>query len=97
MSRSFVAGFCCQEMETHVLDPDIPLVYNRRFREYGINVLDGGSSVQMIRFCPWCGGKLPDSLRDAWLQRLTEMNLEPGDAGIPEELKSDAWWKKGGF
>lgn len=80
-------------METHVLDPDVPLVYNPRFREYGIRVLDGGSSVQLIGFCPWCGNKLPESLRDAWVERLTEMNLEPGDAEIPEEMKSDAWWK----
>ena len=36
---------------------------------YGIYVHDGGSSVIRIRYCPWCGTKLPgadtdDSLPD---------------------------------
>jgi hypothetical protein len=27
---------------------------------YGLIVHDGGSSVIKIRFCPWCGSKLPE-------------------------------------
>jgi hypothetical protein len=27
---------------------------------YGLIVHDGGSSVIEIRFCPWCGAKLPE-------------------------------------
>jgi hypothetical protein len=81
-------------MAMHVADQDVPVVYNRRFREYGIKILDGGTAVQLITFCPWCGSKLPDSLRDAWFQRLDELKLEPGEAQLPEEMKTDAWWKK---
>lgn len=35
--------------------------YNERLFEYGIIVHDGGGSVIGIRFCPWCGKKLPES------------------------------------
>jgi hypothetical protein len=72
-----------------VADRDIPVEYNRRFREYGIK---GGSAQLLIGFCPWCGHRLPESLRDAWFQRLDELGIEPGDPGLPEEMKSDAWW-----
>jgi len=81
-------------MELHLSAIDVPIVYNSTFREYGIKVLNGGSITQLLAFCPWCGSKLPGSFRRAWIERLAEMNLEPGDAEIPEEMKSDVWWKK---
>jgi hypothetical protein len=31
-------------------------------RKYLIPVHDGGSSGILIRFCPWCGGRLPEPL-----------------------------------
>ena len=86
--------FCCSEMEMHANASDVPVIYNAKFREYGIHVLNGGSIVQLIAFCPWCGNKLPDSLRDSWFQRLDELKLEPFDPAIPVEMKSDAWWKQ---
>ena len=88
-------------MEMHANATDVPITYNSKFREYGIWVLNGGpvgileagSIVQVIAFCPWCGSKLPDSLRDSWFQRLDELKLEPFDPALPEEMKSGAWWK----
>jgi hypothetical protein len=29
---------------------------------------DGGSSVLLITFCPWCGSRLPVSIRDEVLE-----------------------------
>ncbi len=69
------------------------VVYEPRWREYGIRVLDGGESKQLIRFCPWCGASLPDSLRDAWFDRIEQLGLEPDDPALPGELRSDDWWK----
>jgi hypothetical protein len=43
--------------------PDCLVDFSERFREYGFIVHDGSSSVEVIRFCPWCGAKLPPSLR----------------------------------
>ncbi len=85
---------CCPEMTSHVSNRDIPVVYNDRFREYGIQILDGGTAVQLIAFCPWCGTVLPASLRDRWFDRLFALGLEPEDPRLPEEMKSDEWWRQ---
>ena len=51
-----------------------------------------------MEYCPWCGFKLPTSLRDEWFHILrTEYGLDnPCDdkRKIPKEFKSDEWWKK---
>ena len=62
-------------MARAVADPDFPLVYNDKFREYGIPIQDRGSSIILISFCPFDGAKLPDSLRDEWFDRLDCPNL----------------------
>ncbi|HJX48173.1 MAG TPA: hypothetical protein VJ375_10015 [Gaiellaceae bacterium] len=33
------------------------------YREYGLIVHDGGSSMIVIDYCPFCGARLPESLR----------------------------------
>jgi hypothetical protein len=74
---------CCEEMRRqaeHVCDqhpdrfecPDCLVHYSERFQEYGLIVHDGGSSVVRIRFCPWCGAELPESLRPG------EQKFSPG-------------------
>lgn len=47
----------------------------------------------MIDHCPWCGEKLPTSLRDEFFDRLEELGLEPNDLDVPLDLRSDAWWR----
>jgi hypothetical protein len=65
---------CCEDMRREVerrcerhpnrFDcPDCLIHYSPRVREYGLIVHDGGSSSRHIRFCPWCGSRLPESLR----------------------------------
>lgn len=67
-------GHCCDDMRREVgrvcdqhpdrFDcPDCLIHYSLPYREYGLIVHDGGSAVIRIRFCPWCGEKLPESLR----------------------------------
>jgi hypothetical protein len=43
--------------------PDCLIDYWPSSGTYGIIIHDGGSSVIVIAYCPWCGTKLPD--RDA--------------------------------
>src|SRR5947207_458015 len=88
---------CCREMDAHLREKSMPIVYNQRFREYGIEILDGGASVQLIEYCPWCGSTLPTSLRDRWFDRVRELGLEPESSNLPEEMKSDAWWRNPPF
>jgi hypothetical protein len=84
---------CCGAMTRFVEDDETAVVYFRRFREYGISVLDGGESMIVIAFCPWCGTKLPASLRDEWSDAIERLGFEPGDERIPVEFHSDAWWR----
>ena len=55
---------CCEEMKVHLDNGEAAINYIAKFREYGIKYLDGGTSFQQILYCPWCGTKLPESLRD---------------------------------
>jgi len=84
--------FCCPQMETAVNDPTVPVIFEPKFREFGIRVLDGGTSSIGISFCPWCGQKLPESLRDEWFDRLERLGADPYGDGIPPEFMDDRWY-----
>jgi len=81
-------------MDRNLNEGETAIRYYAKFREYGISVLDGGSSTIKIRFCPWCGQKLPESFRDRWFEVLASKNLELDDPAIPEDMLSDVWWKQ---
>lgn len=74
---------------------DALLHYSPRFDEYGIIIHDGGCSVSVIRFCPWCGTKFPESRRDRWFEELESMGYENplGDDSIPEAYTDDRWYR----
>lgn len=80
-----------------VADPEIPIVFSTKFREFGIRVLDGGTSYLGIQYCPWCGKKLPSSLRDKWLAAIEKLGFEPGDKRIPAEYLDDRWYRQTGL
>ena len=83
---------CCDQMKDNVENPDLAIRYYPQFREYGILYLDGGTAFQEIRHCPWCGARLPDSLRDKWFAEIESLGYQPGDADIPAKYLSAAWW-----
>ncbi|WP_433208553.1 DUF6980 family protein [Dactylosporangium sp. CS-047395] len=74
-------------------DPDVVVVYMPKFDEYGLPVRDGGSSMVVIGFCPWCGSRLPESRRDAWFDAMERLGVDPWEDDVPEEYLTDAWWK----
>jgi len=80
-------------MNGNLAGGETAIEYIPKFREYGITVLDGGSSYIVIAHCPWCGLLLPKSLRERWFSLLEEKGLEPNDQNIPKALRSDEWWK----
>jgi len=66
---------CCDDMARQVVAecpvhpdpwqcPDALIGYLPQSDECGIRVHDGGSSLVLISFCPWCGARLPESRRD---------------------------------
>ena len=83
---------CCAYMADRLTD-GTAVVYVAKFREYGISVADGGSSFIVIQFCPWCGSRLPTSLRDEWFNALESQGVEPDSETIPQKFLTDAWWR----
>jgi len=66
---------CCERMNLHLNDGEgAAILYIAKFDEYGIPVLDGGSSIITLEFCPWCGAKLQPSKRDEYFDRLEAIN-----------------------
>ena len=64
--------------------PDALVFYEPRFDEYGIIIHDGGTSVQLIHYCPWCGTALPVSKRDRWFDQLAVLGFDdPTVQAIP--------------
>jgi hypothetical protein len=84
---------CCPELKNAVEDEDIAISYAKKFREYGIRILDGGSSRLRINFCPWCGQRLPNSLRDAWFDELELRGIDPDADIVPDEFSDDRWYR----
>ena len=84
--------FCCKMMAENIVSEDRIICYWEKFREYGIPVHDGGSSMICIQYCPWCGKELPPSLRDEWFDRLERLGIkDPSRA--PSEMQNGTWWK----
>ena len=79
-------------MQYALNEAEIPLIYTAKFREVGIQVLDGGSSKIRLLFCPWCGTKLPTSLRSEWFAELELRKIDPCGQEIPAEFGDDRWY-----
>jgi hypothetical protein len=86
-------NFCCDQMTYAVKSPEVPVVYNPKFREFGIQILDGGTSILQINCCPWCGEMLPESLRNDWFDRLEKLGIDPATGEIPEEFRDSRWFE----
>jgi hypothetical protein len=92
-------GHCCAEMTEHLERPirenaptadrwdgDQIVAYTPRSREYGLPVHDGGRSEIVIRFCPWCGTRLPKGVRDARVD-LAAGRSDRGGGSIRSQLQ----------
>jgi hypothetical protein len=95
---------CCGEMATHLEHgcdvhpdpfdcPDAVVVHFAGYRAYGLPIHDGGSSSISIRYCPWCGARLPQRLDEEWEEEVRARGFDPdGDEGeLPAELAWDTW------
>ncbi len=85
--------------------PDNLIDYESMFDEYGIiihatvfdesgNIIhEGGHSVVVISFCPWCGAKLPESKRSRWFEELEQLGFsDPWGQDIPAKFKTNEWY-----
>lgn len=96
-------------MQVRIQDADCPLQYIPDIRYYSMSAPVSFIKKNVVwpsyvvKFCPYCGTKLPDDLVEKWMDILEqEYNIDdPYDPKqkklIPEEFKTDEWWKKRGL
>jgi len=77
-------------------EQDFPVVFIPKFREVGMEILDGGDSLVLFTFCPWCGSTLPKSLRDEWFDELERRNIDPFGTSVPNEFLGAEWYNNDG-
>jgi len=99
---------CCKELHDTIQSDIYPMEYIERFREYYLNLSDRfelfdeqyffGNVIQKIDYCPFCGEKFPLPLRDKWYIHIDQLGIDPSEEDlIPEEYKTDIWWKIRGY
>lgn len=84
-------------MQTHPENRDDVVKYDGRLREHYLVVRsDLDHEVrQLIYNCPWCGDRLPSSLRDRWFSELESIGIDPLVDEIPAKYKTSAWYESG--
>lgn len=93
--------FCHNEKELNKYC-QTDLIYNTRFREYGVkSVRQRGPYIPMT-YCLSCGRQLEPSLRDLWAKLLQRDHgiAEPFKtpiAKLPKSFRTDQWWKRRGL
>ncbi|MEV0305750.1 hypothetical protein AB0I13_32730 [Streptomyces prasinus] len=82
---------CCDQHDNPFACPDALVDFSPRFQEYGLIIHDGGTSSITIDFCPWCGRRLPESLRDRWFDELERRGIDPWGDEVPAEFQDGRW------
>ena len=82
-------------MEKHSENHEKLVQFDERFNSYYLIIKseDGVDVRQQIKFCPWCGESLPESLRGKWFDELEALGIDPMNDEIPERFKSSAWMR----
>jgi Domain of unknown function (DUF6980) len=107
-------ALCCTLMEDFInkeeelgYSTNVNIGYSPILREYFIyNYIDREVLIQVhdrqtIFFCPWCGTKLPLSLRNVYYKLLCKKygvrdpNVDKHK--VPPEFQTDEWWRKRGL
>ena len=95
--------FCCDTMQRYVDEHN--LVYEPELRRITFYIKSNDTSGYQPEYyrspciyCPYCGTKQPESLifiRDAEIEKAVGKDFcDITEDEIPEEFKTDEWWKK---
>jgi hypothetical protein len=94
---------CCDIMDYFSENKNSLLEYDPSVRSYSFYLHDDDTGThQEFYFCPWCGTTLPKELDEEW-GKILEKEYGIEDPGwkkpeeLPEEFRSDTWWKKRGL
>jgi len=92
--------FCCNDMKFKIKKNFI--LIDKKLREYHLSKYIDNKYSHTIKYCPWCGKKLMDSLAEAWWDEIAKMfrvknfsdelfNISDNDL-TPREFDFDEWW-----
>ena len=100
-------------MEGALEEHGTPLRYTPRTRSYDMEYgtvfrntetgEDAAVVVEPLKYCPWCGVKLPKDLFEEWVKIIkkkfkVEHSFDKEELKkVPEEYMTDEWWKKKGL
>lgn len=103
-----VRDYPCVHMAWHALQkctdhrlmkrcPKAVILYDPQFDEYSIPDRNTSSLAStVISFCPWCGGKLPRSLRSQWFDELEKLGYQDpwgkDRKRLPIRFRASTWW-----
>lgn len=93
---------CCHNMNYYTNTNGDLVEYDSSIRQYYLLHQGEYGTNQKMQYCPWCGTKLPESLNTVWGKILKEDYglddpcIDDADK-VPEEFKTDEWWKKRGL
>jgi hypothetical protein len=95
---------CCPELKERLNNCKIGILYDKACRFFSIKRPHPyKSGAHRIPHCPWCGKQFPKDLIDEWygiLEKEYGLDYPDGDSQsklVPEEFKTDEWWKKRGL
>jgi hypothetical protein len=69
---------------------DKRIYWSSIFDEYGL-ICQPSAEILQVKHCPFCGTKLPQSRRNAWVERLEMEGWNTWGDPIPSELLSPDW------
>jgi hypothetical protein len=96
---------CCNNITLLINDPKSPLEYDPAKRLYSLVSVPRAFRKQNelcvayeIAYCPCCGTKLPQELSNEWFAIIEKefgipSALDEGIDNLPEEFKTDEWWR----
>jgi len=58
------------------------------------NMYDCRTSSILIKFCPFCGKKLPNSKRNKWFNKMEKLGIDINKDKIPKIYLNFGWWLK---
>ena len=93
-SMTQAVTFQCEQHSGAWACADALVGYLPKFNEYGLIIHDGGTSISLIQYCPWCGTKLPQSKRNEWFDTLEALGFDnPSEQEIPSKFNSNEWYE----
>jgi len=94
---------CCDSFKVSVDREEFKVYSQYRGVCYYFKRSDGSYGQYFFKYCPFCGAKMPnhfyasDQYESALEEALGKDFCDITPEEIPEEFKTDEWWKKRGL